>query len=839
MAKMGDKERNRVIRFTLLLASFLFLLLFVLFTIYAWQSFFSQKPKEWKEWKESNENYMLSEKKSILFLSSYDTSSPLFSSELEGVESIINQSNIHLDTINMDFQHFGHDKDIEAIYTFVQTRLDNREKPYDGVLVGDDLALNFVLEKQEELFSDIPIIFFGISSEDLAKKATKNPKISGYYSPSYLKETLSLATSLQMGADTIMVLYDNTYQGSLAKEEFFSLQRSFSSYRFAGLNFSQMKKEDFLEALEKLDEKNIVLYTSTALDEDGNYYPENQAMRMVLSRVNVPVYSCIMLNNTRGFLAGRTPDIPQMAKNATLFMLDVLSGKKDVEKTSCEEDSTGNLVVDNRVLSAYRLSKARLPKNIVLEDTPSQWVVKYARLLIIAALPFLAVCMFGAYFLMSRLHSKKVLEDLEAENEHLHSAKDDLEHKLRYDLLTELLNRQTALAHLSEYIGDSTEYSCVLVDIDNLKELNESRGYDTGDLYLIAIANRLRRFEKDHEVILSRYGGDEFMIIFPKKSLQDDSPELAEILSIFRRAITVGEETVYMNASGGVASSIGGENPRTIVMYAGLAMSYAKRKGKNRLVFYSEELRYKKEKISQILKKVENAIQENSFYMVYQPQVDCKTRTVVGFESLMRIRNEDCSPDQFIPVAESYGYIGKLGKIAVEQVIRQLAKWKEEGHALCPISINFSSYQIYDDDFVEYLFYQLDRYDIAKEYVVLEITEGILFEESKQTKKIFKRLVDEGIQLHLDDFGTGYSSFSYLPYIPLNTVKMDKSLIDHFLPNNGDVIRNLIDIVHDLNRVGIVEGVEEEWQYEKLLEYKCDVIQGYLFGGPLQAGEIP
>ena len=114
-----------------------------------------------------------------------------------------------------------------------------------------------------------------------------------------------------------------------------------------------------------------------------------------------------------------------------------------------------------------------------------------------------------------------------------------------------------------------------------------------------------------------------------------------------------------------------------------------------------------------------------------------------------------------------------------------------------------------------------------------------LIEESKQTKKIFNRLVEAGIQLHLDDFGTGYSSFSYLPYIPLNTVKMDKSLIDHFLPNNGDVIRNLIDIVHDLGKVVIVEGVEDEWQYEKLLEYKCDIIQGYLFGGPLQAGEIP
>ena len=141
-----------------------------------------------------------------------------------------------------------------------------------------------------------------------------------------------------MGADTIMVLYDNTYWGNQAKEEFFSLQRSFSSYRFAGLNFSQMKKEDFLEAIEKLDEKSIVLYISTTLDEDGNYYPGNQAMKMVLSRANVPVYSYVMLDNVKGFLAGRAPDIKQMAKDASLLMLDVLSGKKDVEKTAEEED---------------------------------------------------------------------------------------------------------------------------------------------------------------------------------------------------------------------------------------------------------------------------------------------------------------------------------------------------------------------------------------------------------------------------------------------------------------------------------------------------------------------
>ena len=267
-------------------------------------------------------------------------------------------------------------------------------------------------------------------------------------------------------------------------------------------------------------------------------------------------------------------------------------------------------------------------------------------------------------------------------------------------------------------------------------------------------------------------------------------------------------------------------------------MESAKKKGKNRIVFYTDELRYEKEAINRVLKMLETAIRENAFYMVYQPQVDCKTRKVIGYESLMRIRNESCCPDRFIPVAEQYGYITRLGKIAVEQVVRQLSRWREEGKELYPISINFSSYQIYDDDFVEFLLYQLERYDIPHEYVVLEITESIVFEESRRTKLVFKKLVESGIQLHLDDFGTGYNSLSYLPYIPLNTVKMDKSILDNFLLDKGDVVKNVISIVHELGKTVIAEGVEEEWQYKKLLEYNCDVLQGYLFGGPSQDGKI-
>lgn len=129
--------------------------------------------------------------------------------------------------------------------------------------------------------------------------------------------------------------------------------------------------------------------------------------------------------------------------------------------------------------------------------------------------------------------------------------RDELEHKLNYDHLTELLNRQTALSGIDELLSNDDHFTCVLMDIDNLKELNEYRGYEAGDLYLSSVATRLKRMEKAYGAIAARYGGDEFLLIFPGNILQENSQELQELLSIFQRSITVGGETVYMNSSGG------------------------------------------------------------------------------------------------------------------------------------------------------------------------------------------------------------------------------------------------------------------------------------------------
>lgn len=288
--------------------------------------------------------------KNLLFLSSYDPADDVFSQQLEGMEEVLHESNVHLDTINMDFQHFNHEEDVEAFYSFVKSRLEYREKPYDGILVGDNRALRFAMQYKEELFPNLPLVFFSVDSKNLAEEAGKNSEITGYYCPSFMKETLDTATALQPKAETIMAIYDNSFVGTEAKDEFFSLQRNFPEYRFSGINFSQLKREEFQEALQGIQENTILLFLSASRDKDGNNYPASQMVKLILSTVDTPVYGNAMIQNISGFLGGRVQDYRQMAKDGTLLILDVLSSKQKIKELTYREDAPGSLSLTTEYL---------------------------------------------------------------------------------------------------------------------------------------------------------------------------------------------------------------------------------------------------------------------------------------------------------------------------------------------------------------------------------------------------------------------------------------------------------------------------------------------------------
>ena len=296
----------------------------------------------------------------------------------------------------------------------------------------------------------------------------------------------------------------------------------------------------------------------------------------------------------------------------------------------------------------------------------------------------------------------------------------------------------------------------------------------------------------------------------------------------------VDDEEIDLTVSIGISHSDGVTSSEEHILNAETAMYEAKRRGRNREFLYDEELKERAREEKNISDRLTEAFEKDGFYMLYQPKVRSDTLKVCGYEALVRMKEPGLFPGKFIPVAEKNGWIWKIGRITTELVVKQLASWKKDGFELHPVSVNFSSNQLSDLGYVDFLEEMLKRYDVPPELVEVEITEGIFLDKTAQANSLFERFKNLGIRLLMDDFGTGYSSLGYLTYIPVDVIKLDKSLVDAYLVDGKDsFIRDVIRLVHDMDKEMIIEGVEEGWQFKRLREFEADAIQGYYFSRPL------
>ena len=230
------------------------------------------------------------------------------------------------------------------------------------------------------------------------------------------------------------------------------------------------------------------------------------------------------------------------------------------------------------------------------------------------------------------------------------------------------------------------------------------------------------------------------------------------------------------------------------------------------------------------------ALESDGFKLLYQPQIDLLTGQIHGFEALLRLKYHNIRPDQFIPVAEDTGLIIAIGRWVAKTAIEQFATWRDKGLGEKTIAINYSSKQLRDKEFIAYLTQLIKINKVKPELIEIEITEGILLENDSETMSFLQGLKDLGFRIALDDFGTGYSSLNYLTYIPVNKVKLDKTINDKFLNlKNNKVMDSLIMLAHSLKLKITAEGIEEWDQYLQLKRGGCDFIQGYLFSKPLDS----
>jgi len=403
------------------------------------------------------------------------------------------------------------------------------------------------------------------------------------------------------------------------------------------------------------------------------------------------------------------------------------------------------------------------------------------------------------------------------------------------------LRMNIALAELKSQPGQLTILFC---DLNRFKETNDLHGHQVGDELLIEVARRLQSSLRRNDT-LSRLGGDEFVIVTTNITNQSDAILLAERLQVaLGEPWTVDNQTIiHPSMSIGITMTTDAQiSTEELLRRADLAMYDAKTKKNHHISIYetSIDARVKQEIFQR--RQLQEAIQEQTMQLVFQPIVNLKDGSIHAVEGLLRLRRDDPNampPTKFIPIAEQTGLILPLGKWVITAAMHEIRRRVKVGQESI-ISINVSPIQLKERGFSQWILQRADTMNIDPAWLALEVTETILIEQPELTTGELRLLRKAGIKVYLDDFGTGYSSMSWLARLPIDAIKIDKSFTAGFLfdARKEKVIRSMISLAQELGLEVICEGIETEQQRQGLLTMGSTLGQGFLFGHP-EPGRSP
>lgn len=408
-----------------------------------------------------------------------------------------------------------------------------------------------------------------------------------------------------------------------------------------------------------------------------------------------------------------------------------------------------------------------------------------------------------------------------------------------YDELTGLHNRRLFREHLEKSISQGDEGIIALVDIDDFKNINDIHGHVYGDQVLKAFSKVIEEVVDDRGTCY-RFGGDEFLVLF--EGAYEDG-YIMKFSKLIQEALHTRLSELIPNhitlSAGVVRYPAQGVDVKSLLIRADVAMYESKASGKNQIKIFRESMLMALDKKIAIEKHIRKALKNNGFEMNYQPIVDANTEEIVSFEALIRLKDRAYSPMVFIEVAESSGGIIELGEWILEEVFSTIQSWIEGGKELKPVAINLSPNQLLEPSFREKFFRLVEKYKVPSHLIEVEITENILLENEEGNLNVLRSLRSAGIKVSLDDFGTGYSSFKYLTYLPIDKVKIDKSLKDHLVKMDNDkILTGIIMMVHGLGLKVVAEGIETKDEVDVLKRLGCDQIQGYYFSRPLAVDKV-
>jgi diguanylate cyclase (GGDEF)-like protein/PAS domain S-box-containing protein len=423
----------------------------------------------------------------------------------------------------------------------------------------------------------------------------------------------------------------------------------------------------------------------------------------------------------------------------------------------------------------------------------------------------------------------------------------ELDRTIHYDQLTGLPNRRSFPELLTEVVYQALaageKVAVLSLDFDRFKDVNEMYGLRVADEYIQRVAEVLTTRMRSSDII-ARTAGDEFTIVLTGlKSTQTAEQAARELMDVFQEPLLVQGYKVQRHVSIGAAiAPDNGKDPMALWRGSESARSQAKLQGGNRTVWLSEELFQAAEERRMLEEHVRNRLSDGGFYLLYQPLYGADGQ-VRGLEALLRLAHPTLgaiSPVRLVPIAEESGLILDLGNWVLEEVCRQLLKWRSEGVEPVPVAVNVSVLQLMHENYARGLMAILARYAIEPQLVHLEVTESVAMQNVAEVSERMAALAAMGIHFSIDDFGTGHSSLARLSQLATSELKIDRSFLEPgCMGTSHSIVQAIITMAHALGHVVVAEGVENEMQLQCLREMHCDLYQGYLLSRPVTASAIP
>jgi len=414
------------------------------------------------------------------------------------------------------------------------------------------------------------------------------------------------------------------------------------------------------------------------------------------------------------------------------------------------------------------------------------------------------------------------------------------------DSLTGLANRYLFDESLKLSIANNSrgqsKLALLMIDLDNFKMINDSYGHDVGDLLLIEVVHRIQQCLRGNE-LFARLGGDEFAISLSNLESPKSAGYIANRINhALDKPIIVDKREIQTTASIGIAiHPDNGLDSAELMKYSDIAMYRAKKKGRNQACFFQDAMQVQLMYRVQIERELMEAEDKKQFVLYYQPVINPNNESLVGFEALIRWEFDDTlrAPDTFIPIAEETKQIISIGRWVIENAIKTLGTWNKEQKSEYTMSINISAVQMYESELNSFIQQCLVEFNVAAHLIEIELTETALLGNSAKINNILHAFHNTGCKIALDDFGTGFSSISHLQKFPIDTVKIDKSI----MPNaenakNEPLIKGIVAMANFLGLSVVAEGVETQENANLCKSLDVSRIQGYFYAKPMSYAAI-